>query len=125
MRVNLPEDGCTGCGDCDNVCPQAVIKMKESGEGFLYPAIDEETCVGCGLCAKICPVNHPDYSASDKPDFYAAMAMTICGGKVRPAPCFRCWQKPSFVPAVPLPALLSPMMCAVWNMWWLIMKKTS
>ena len=74
MRVNLPEDGCTGCGACYNVCPHAAIKMKESGEGFLYPAIDEETCVGCGLCAKICPVNHPDYSASDKPDFYAAMA---------------------------------------------------
>lgn len=49
-------DKCYGCGACENVCPKAAIKMKDTiGEGYLYPTIDTKACVNCGKCVSVCP----------------------------------------------------------------------
>lgn len=50
---------CTGCGACNNICPQKAINMKADMEGFLRPEIDDAKCIGCGLCQKVCPPLHP------------------------------------------------------------------
>ena len=64
---------CTGCAACMNLCPKAAISMKENGEGFLYPVIDEDKCIHCGLCYKKCPAIFPEYKNSAAPECYAAM----------------------------------------------------
>ena len=46
---------CCGCGACAAVCPHGCISMREDGEGFLYPYVDEGLCVDCGLCEAVCP----------------------------------------------------------------------
>lgn len=43
------EEGCTGCGACQNVCPQKCIS-----EGSPF-AIAPEHCLQCGACEEICP----------------------------------------------------------------------
>ena len=48
---------CSGCGACNNICPQNAIRMIYKDNGFLYPEIDKEKCVNCGLCKKVCPNN--------------------------------------------------------------------
>ena len=55
ITITDPHD-CCGCTACASACPRGSISMKESSEGFLYPAIDESTCIECGLCARVCPV---------------------------------------------------------------------
>lgn len=48
---------CTGCSACKSVCAHKAISMTQTGEGFLYPYVDENLCVDCGLCQKVCPAN--------------------------------------------------------------------
>lgn len=78
VTVNILEKGkCTGCGSCKNICPVSAIEMKDNGEGFLYPYIDEKLCVECGLCYKHCPELNQDkvdeFRTRD-PQVYAMMA---------------------------------------------------
>lgn len=49
----LERSECTGCGACENICPQSAVIMVEDETGFIYPMIGE-TCVDCNLCEKIC-----------------------------------------------------------------------
>jgi len=44
--------GCLGYGDCQAVCPQNAIYIRDN-----LAHINPKLCVGCGLCAKACP-NH-------------------------------------------------------------------
>ena len=44
--------GCLGLGDCQSVCPQNAIFIKD-GVAQVYTC----DCIGCGMCAKECP-NH-------------------------------------------------------------------
>lgn len=50
-----PQEVCTGCFVCKQVCAKGAIHLKEI-KGFLYPEIDGSLCVDCGLCSKVCPV---------------------------------------------------------------------
>ena len=42
--------GCTGCGDCETVCPQSCIDL------ISVPAVIKQAhCLHCGNCYEICP----------------------------------------------------------------------
>ncbi|MDE7266253.1 MAG: 4Fe-4S binding protein [Lachnospiraceae bacterium] len=43
------EDGCTGCGICEQKCPMRCIAK---GTPYL---INEENCLRCGNCYEVCP----------------------------------------------------------------------
>lgn len=49
MRVT-DEAGCTGCGECVEVCPVSALTI-DGGN----PVVDEEWCIGCGVCCSKCP----------------------------------------------------------------------
>lgn len=51
---NKIKNTCNGCGVCKLVCPVNAIEMKEDGEGFLYPEINESKCIHCNKCRKAC-----------------------------------------------------------------------
>lgn len=52
---------CYGCGVCVAACPFNIIALKENGQGFYSPVIeDQERCVNCGICLEVCAFNHPD-----------------------------------------------------------------
>ena len=40
---------CTGCGDCEEVCPVDAIEIID-GKSH----IDPEKCIGCGFCQGVC-----------------------------------------------------------------------
>lgn len=57
-------DECTGCGDCEDICPNQAIEMEEvpdleekPEEGITNkrPRINYGRCCFCGLCVDICP----------------------------------------------------------------------
>lgn len=48
---------CTGCRNCEQICPTHSIIMKADDEGFIVPIIDQTTCIDCSLCQKRCPQN--------------------------------------------------------------------
>ena len=52
---SVSEERCTGCGACNNICPNDAISMKYNDEGFIYPNINEEMCIECGECVAVCP----------------------------------------------------------------------
>jgi pyruvate-ferredoxin/flavodoxin oxidoreductase len=80
---------CAQCGNCEIVCPHAVIRMKAYNKDELDDApetfkairlkgrsvdsvmrytlqIVADSCTGCALCVSACPVEHPD-----RPNFKA------------------------------------------------------
>ena len=57
MKTICPEELCTGCTGCANVCTRKAISMEEDEYGRLRPAVDEGKCTDCGLCARVCPNN--------------------------------------------------------------------
>jgi coenzyme F420-reducing hydrogenase beta subunit len=57
MKANIakiPINMCTGCGACENICPNCAILLSENTEGFLYPVINKNKCSNCGLCIQNC-----------------------------------------------------------------------
>ena len=46
---------CTGCGACEQKCPENAIYFLKDREGFPTPHIQKEKCIECGLCNKVCP----------------------------------------------------------------------
>lgn len=48
---------CTGCGVCASLCPAGCIEMRDGGEGFCYPAVDEQKCLHCDVCTRCCHLN--------------------------------------------------------------------
>jgi ferredoxin len=51
--LSLDESLCTGCGQCETVCPHSVIQVKEHKARI----VDLNGCMECGACANNCPVN--------------------------------------------------------------------
>lgn len=70
----IAEDKCTGCGACENICPNKSIKMELNNDGFYVPFCDDNSCLSCGLCEKICPVLHRSQNNYTSPICYAIMA---------------------------------------------------
>lgn len=56
-KLYVNKNQCSGCGACEQICPQKAIFMKKDSEGFLYPVIDKNKCIDCGLCKKVCQFN--------------------------------------------------------------------
>ena len=54
-----PENKCTGCYACVNVCSKHCISMQENQYGEVHPVIDEARCIGCKKCINVCPNNMP------------------------------------------------------------------
>ncbi len=50
VSVNV-NDGCSGCGECINVCFVNAISMINN------KAVISDECRGCGRCFQVCPVN--------------------------------------------------------------------
>ncbi|WP_245924865.1 ferredoxin-type protein NapF [Aliiruegeria haliotis] len=46
---------CTGCGDCAEACPQAIIQS--DGQGAVLLDMTERGCNFCGECARACPTD--------------------------------------------------------------------
>ena len=53
VSLDLDTQRCTGCRQCTQVCPQAVLEMKNRK----VVIVDSDACMECGACAKNCPVN--------------------------------------------------------------------
>jgi formate hydrogenlyase subunit 6/NADH:ubiquinone oxidoreductase subunit I len=53
-------DRCTGCGDCEAVCPSRCIKVEHEPAADVTKAwvsvfdIDFSRCIFCGLCVEVC-----------------------------------------------------------------------
>ena len=59
VAVVQPEK-CTGCGICEDACPQNAIKV--NGQAI----VQSERCIGCGLCVGACPNNAITLSPKQK-----------------------------------------------------------
>jgi NAD-dependent dihydropyrimidine dehydrogenase PreA subunit len=46
------QEGCIGCGRCEEVCPHQVFAV--SGKKAML--VDRDACMECGACALNCPV---------------------------------------------------------------------
>lgn len=57
--TDLESKECSGCGLCENVCPQGCITMSEDSLGYKRPFIEDSNCIDCGLCSKQCIMLHP------------------------------------------------------------------
>ena len=48
-RAVVDPSRCTGCGICQDVCPQDAVRVTR------VAAIDVTRCTGCGTCVMYCP----------------------------------------------------------------------
>ncbi|UCH97848.1 MAG: CoB--CoM heterodisulfide reductase iron-sulfur subunit A family protein [Candidatus Aminicenantes bacterium] len=46
---------CSGCGNCELVCPFGAIEMGTDNQGRTVSAVNAVLCKGCGSCAAACP----------------------------------------------------------------------
>lgn len=51
MVVNVDEDACIACGQCEPECPVEAITVED------IAIIDEDACIDCGNCIDVCPVD--------------------------------------------------------------------
>lgn len=49
VRYTVDRTRCTGCGDCDRICPVDAVEIVD---GFSH--IDPSRCIGCGMCQGVC-----------------------------------------------------------------------
>lgn len=75
--VDLPDNKCTGCQACREICPTHSIRFEKNKDGFLYPKIDIETCINCSACNKICPAENMQLLYRPK-QAYAVVANDKC-----------------------------------------------
>jgi Fe-S-cluster-containing hydrogenase component 2 len=48
--LHVDRERCTGCGSCEEVCPESAIYLVD-GEVNIHSAL----CSACGACVEICP----------------------------------------------------------------------
>jgi ferredoxin len=49
--LTFDESACTGCGMCVQVCPHAVLSLKDRSA----EVVDRDACMECGACVRNCP----------------------------------------------------------------------
>ncbi|MCX5847153.1 MAG: 4Fe-4S dicluster domain-containing protein [Deltaproteobacteria bacterium] len=58
----IHEGGCTGCGQCVNVCPVEAMSLVSANDPKKpkkkKSQLRNEICLGCGLCVRVCQENH-------------------------------------------------------------------
>lgn len=54
-------EGCTGCGRCEEVCPEGIIKIEDG-----KPVWTKESCLLCLACYHHCPANAIQHGKSTK-----------------------------------------------------------
>jgi NAD-dependent dihydropyrimidine dehydrogenase PreA subunit len=47
--VTVNKDGCTGCGNCEDICQMGAITVRDGSAG-----VNLARCIGCGLCVTRC-----------------------------------------------------------------------
>jgi ferredoxin len=48
--LTFDESACTGCGMCVQVCPHAVLALKDRSA----EVVDRDACMECGACVRNC-----------------------------------------------------------------------
>lgn len=63
MSPVVHTDKCTGCGECEIVCPAGAIHLENNKS-----VVDSAKCIGCASCLAVCPTMAMfiDFEASDK-----------------------------------------------------------
>ena len=51
MSIEINTSNCTGCGQCAEVCPGSLIRLRCGKAEIPHP----ERCWGCASCMKECP----------------------------------------------------------------------
>ncbi len=69
LRPEADPELCTGCGQCQKVCPDRAIAIEDD-----HPVFDREACLGCLKCSEICPTEAISVSAP--------RARLLMGGKL-------------------------------------------
>ena len=49
------ETECSGCGNCEAVCPFDAVRLELDSSGKLLARVTEVKCKGCGCCIAACP----------------------------------------------------------------------
>jgi len=111
-------DKCTGCGECEIVCPVGAIQIKNNKS-----ALDSAKCIGCASCMAVCPTMamFVDIEAGDKvQEKMAEYSLAVLRDKKGKAGFFNfairinkecdCWgmENPSIAPDVGILASLDP-----------------
>lgn len=91
-------EDCTGCRQCERVCPPGAITIEDKKGEFFYYKIDYGVCIYCWYCIDACPTTA--LTGDDKTGLYVGTDRTqeriesgvpyvecpVCGSKVlRPA----------------------------------------
>jgi heterodisulfide reductase subunit A len=79
-KVNV--DRCSGCGNCETVCPyNAVSVISQNGERN-YAKINDVQCKGCGICTSFCFSGAMDQKVySDEQILSAIRELSLWGKK--------------------------------------------
>lgn len=56
-KVEIPQDKCVGCGQCEDICPVGAIHPAPGQKKISKVSIITENCIGCTACARNCPNN--------------------------------------------------------------------
>ncbi len=55
INMICPEEQCTACNVCANVCPKSCVITEKKDTTFRM--IKGDGCIECGLCEEVCPTN--------------------------------------------------------------------
>ena len=88
----VKEEDCTGCGQCQEVCPIEIPNYYDEGVGMVRAAyipfpqavplcatIDKNYCIDCGLCETVCGPEAIDRNMERTPCWYHH-----CSNRLRP-----------------------------------------
>lgn len=64
--LRTPNEYCSGCTLCKEICPVNAIEMDTNINGFLYPKIQYDKCIQCGKCVNFCPFNNYQFTDKNK-----------------------------------------------------------